>query len=306
MKRKSPRLLWSNDRGGHAPVTYFSSRRCFNALQPVNRNNHSSGDLLRHGSGADARRGKEILSAGSKKLRGRKPRVAFENYSRAIEISSHLDSGKPASSDPLRANKLASSDTGRVTVIDPFTAVAYTNRGLVRHQQNDLDGAIADFNAAIRISPGLAEAYLGRGVAYRLKGDREQALADFESNNRNQQSPGRGLYRSGRIAVGRRDLGAALSDSGRGAQTQASARRVTLPAGPCADGKKRMRARDCVFDQAIQLKPEMASAWHGRGTSLMKLSQFDRAIADFESRARTEFETSEYPYEPRPGAADET
>src|SRR6187401_917089 len=106
--------------------------------------------------------------------------IAFENYSRAIEISSHLDSLKPASSDPLKANKLTSSEAERVTVIDPFTAVAYTNRGLVRHQQNDLDGAIADFNAAIRISPGLAEAYLGRGVAYRLKGDREKALADFD------------------------------------------------------------------------------------------------------------------------------
>jgi lipoprotein NlpI len=46
--------------------------------------------------------------------------------------------------------------------------------------------------------------------------------------------------------------------------------------------KNECEAAIASFDQAIQLKPEMASAWHGRGTSRMKLSQFDRAIADFD------------------------
>ena len=46
--------------------------------------------------------------------------------------------------------------------------------------------------------------------------------------------------------------------------------------------KDKSDAAIASFDQAIQLKPEMAAAWHGRGTSLMKLGQFDRAIADFD------------------------
>ena len=79
--------------------------------------------------------------------------VAFENYSRAIELSSRLDSPKKSGHGLVRTNNLDSADTDRISVVDPFTAVAYTNRGIVRNRQNDLDGAIADFNAALRINP---------------------------------------------------------------------------------------------------------------------------------------------------------
>src|SRR6185312_11958498 len=100
----------------------------------------------------------------------------------AIAISSRLDRPKQIASDPLTvANRFDSAGAAdRVTVIDPFTAVAYANRGVVRYWQHDFDGAIADFNAAIRISPRMAEAYLGRGVASRIKGDPDNARADFE------------------------------------------------------------------------------------------------------------------------------
>ena len=101
---------------------------------------------------------------------------AFEDYSRAIEISSRLDSRKTAPTDLFRPANSADN----VTVIDPFTANAYTNRGVVRYQQHYLDEAMADFNAAIRISPRLAEAYVGRGVIYRVKGDLDNARTDFD------------------------------------------------------------------------------------------------------------------------------
>src|SRR6185436_2324453 len=78
--------------------------------------------------------------------------MAFENYSRAIEISSRLDSRSLKSSNLAAASNFDRfSEVDNVTVIDPFTAYAYTNRAIVRYRQNDVDGAIADFNAALRI-----------------------------------------------------------------------------------------------------------------------------------------------------------
>src|SRR5262245_5199459 len=71
---------------------------------------------------------------------------AIENYSRAIEFSSRLT--KPDSS-----NSFAATEANNIRVIDPITAHAYTNRGIVRYRRHDLDGAISDFSAAIRISP---------------------------------------------------------------------------------------------------------------------------------------------------------
>src|SRR6476469_3028605 len=92
---------------------------------------------------------------------------AIDEYSRAITISSRLNSNSE------------SDEASNVTVINPFTAYAYTNRGVARYRKGDYDGAIRDFDAALRIKPGLAFAYLNRAAARRELGDLQGALADL-------------------------------------------------------------------------------------------------------------------------------
>src|SRR6478736_5138635 len=81
---------------------------------------------------------------------------AIEEYSRAIAISSRLNSSDSES-----------DETSNITVVDPFTANAYTNRGVARYRKGDFEGAKADFDAALRIRPGLANAYLNRAAVRR-------------------------------------------------------------------------------------------------------------------------------------------
>ncbi len=47
--------------------------------------------------------------------------------------------------------------------------------------RGDLDRAIADYDAALKVDPALADALNGRGVAWRAKGDRRKALSDFDA-----------------------------------------------------------------------------------------------------------------------------
>ena len=61
---------------------------------------------------------------------------AIEDYTRAIRLSSHFDTRK--TSDRL-GNSFTDSDS--ITVIDPFTASAYSNRGLIRFKKGDYIGA---------------------------------------------------------------------------------------------------------------------------------------------------------------------
>ena len=92
---------------------------------------------------------------------------AIEDYTRAIVLSSRIDATKYSGS---RAGNSFSGNDGasdKVTVVDPFTANAYTNRGLARYKKGDIDGAIADLDEAIRIRPGLATAYLNRAAVQR-------------------------------------------------------------------------------------------------------------------------------------------
>lgn len=51
-------------------------------------------------------------------------------------------------------------------------AKTLVNRGIIRMQARDIDAAIADYDAAIRIAPDTAEAYVNKGLALLRLGDR--------------------------------------------------------------------------------------------------------------------------------------
>src|SRR5215216_3419443 len=61
---------------------------------------------------------------------------AIEDYTRAIRLSSHFDTSK--TSDSRLGNSITDYSTEGITVVDPFTANAYNNRGLARFKKNDL------------------------------------------------------------------------------------------------------------------------------------------------------------------------
>jgi tetratricopeptide (TPR) repeat protein len=52
-------------------------------------------------------------------------------------------------------------------------------RGETRCEEGDFDGAITDYNEAIRLRPDFTYTYLRRGIAYRRKGDLDRAIADY-------------------------------------------------------------------------------------------------------------------------------
>jgi len=103
---------------------------------------------------------------------------AIEEYTRAITLSSHFNTSK--SPDSRLGNSLTDYSAESVTVIDPFTANAYNNRGLARFRKNDFTGAIEDFNQALKIRPGVGDIYMNRAAALRANGDLQAALKDLD------------------------------------------------------------------------------------------------------------------------------
>src|SRR4051812_46427930 len=55
----------------------------------------------------------------------------------------------------------------------------YYQRGLVRYEKGDVEGAIADYSKAIEMYPKYASAYNSRAAARKTKGDIDGAIADY-------------------------------------------------------------------------------------------------------------------------------
>ncbi|MFM6370267.1 MAG: tetratricopeptide repeat protein, partial [Dolichospermum sp.] len=63
---------------------------------------------------------------------------------------------------------------------NPNLAQAYYNRGNVRDDLGDKQGAIDDYNQAIKINPNYANAYARRGIVYYELGDKQKAKEDLQ------------------------------------------------------------------------------------------------------------------------------
>jgi len=63
--------------------------------------------------------------------------------------------------------------------LKPDYASAFSNRGVARVAEGDLDGAIADYTEAIRLEPDLAVTFYNRADGRKAKGDLDGAVADY-------------------------------------------------------------------------------------------------------------------------------
>ena len=59
-------------------------------------------------------------------------------------------------------------------------AAAYVDRGTLRLLDDDIEAAVADYDAAIAVAPGYAAAYVWRGQARDAKGEDRGAFEDFD------------------------------------------------------------------------------------------------------------------------------
>jgi len=118
------------------------------------------------------------------------------------------------------------------------------NRGIEKAKNNDLDGAIADFNRAAELNPKDDAPYYNRAQARRLKNDTAGAIADY---------------------------------------TKAIELGSTNPAAYNNRGNARAKNKDrdgaiADYTRAIELKPDYATAYYNR--AMMKKEKGDAAGAD--------------------------
>lgn len=75
----------------------------------------------------------------------------------------------------------AVTDYDQAIKISPRLAEAYSNRGNALQDKGDLCGSIADYESAIKIDPSFAKAYGNRGLAWLSQGTMAAAEKDFDA-----------------------------------------------------------------------------------------------------------------------------
>ncbi len=137
-------------------------------------------------------------------------------------------------------------------VESPLDDVAYNNHGLVRYDQGDKQGAIADFSKAVELNPRNATAYCNRGIAHADLGDKRSALSDFDT----------ALTIDPNLAIAYNHRGLVYSDL----------------------GDKRQAIAD--YSEALRIQPDYATAYFNRGAARSKIGDFQGAIADYSEAIR--------------------
>ncbi|KRH97609.1 hypothetical protein ASL19_15280 [Cylindrospermopsis sp. CR12] len=82
-------------------------------------------------------------------------------------------------------------DYNQAIKIDPNYANAYIAKGVARSDLGDKQGGIDDYNQAIQINHNYAKAYYNRGNARSNLGDKKRAISDFQTAARLYQQQGK-------------------------------------------------------------------------------------------------------------------
>jgi Flp pilus assembly protein TadD len=156
------------------------------------------------------------------------------------------------------------------------------NRGAVRRKLGDINGAISDYDQAIKLAPSDSDAYRNRGIAKEISGDIEGAQTDWRQAARLGDQEAKQWIALAKPQVD--DLGILAltrmhSPDRAMPQSTDPAKTVYLPSG--------LNNKLQKLTLALMSKPSDPALLFKRGTELLKQGQADLAIVDFTKVLRT-------------------
>ena len=189
----------------------------------------------------------------------------------------------------MRVNVFQSSETLFSDVIEkesyskpplnPHLALAFNNRGIYKKRNGDIQGALADYELAIRSNAAYTNARVGRGNIYFNAGQDDKALIDYNkvaeldpTNAHNLSARGSIYAKRGQNDLAVKDLTQAIQSDPFLTAAYSNRSLVYLNMGKPVEALKDV-------ESFLKLSPNTPDMYELKGVCFMRMNKFNEAVS---------------------------
>ena len=211
------------------------------------------------------------------------PRVAIDDFNRAVQLSPESASIYNNRGNVLLAIGLASEavkDFDRALLLAPGYAAAYSNRANAHGRLGDNEAAIRDFSHAVRLAPQSAAAYTGRGRLHLAQNRPHAALRDFSRavGHDARFGPGYRARAAAKLAIARYEE--AIEDLSRAVAFEPTNLEIYILRGYAYLAARNTGSAIKDFARAAEIDTRSNAAHEGLALANAKAEAFDDALND--------------------------
>jgi tetratricopeptide (TPR) repeat protein len=170
--------------------------------------------------------------------------------------------------------------------LNPSDTTALNNRGVCWKDKMDYDLAIADYDEAIRLDPKKYVTLCNRGIVRSLKKEYDRAIADFDETIRIHPRDVRAYFERGLAWRNKKEYDKSIADYDEAIRLDPRYTVAFYQRGVTWRLKKDYEKAIKDYDEAIRLNPKYAAAWQTRGLTRRLMKEYDKAIKDYEQAMR--------------------
>ncbi len=168
---------------------------------------------------------------------------------------------------------------------NPNLAKAFFNRGVARSRLGDNQGAIEDYNQAIRLNPNLPSTYVNRGNARSNLGDNQGAIEDYNQAIHLNSNLAKAFFNRGVARSKLGDTQGAIEDYNQAIRLNPNLSSTYVNRGNARSNLGDNQGAIEDYNQAIRLNPNLAKAYLKRGIIRYKLGDNQGSNEDIQKSA---------------------
>ena len=172
---------------------------------------------------------------------------------------------------------------GALSTDSVVLAEACFNRGVEHAEQGHLDGAIPEFQAALRINPDYAEAHYNLGLAYRQQGRLDEAIREYQAALRINPDDAGAHYSLG-LAYGQQGrLDDAIREYQAALHINPDYTNAHYNLGLAYRQQGRLDEAIREYQAALRISPDEVDAHYGLGVAYEQQGRPDEAIREYQA-----------------------